>query len=143
MPSHLPAGGAPAPALEAISAVTLATHDMAGAVRFYRSLGFALRYGGEGASFTSFSVGAGYLNLIAESSERRWSWWGRIIFHVADVDAVYARAVQLGLRPSAPPRDAEWGERFFHLTDPDGHELSFARPLGAPGPTDRPRGTRA
>ena len=21
------------------------------------------------------------------------------------------------------------GERFFHLTDPDGHELSFARPL--------------
>jgi uncharacterized glyoxalase superfamily protein PhnB len=27
------------------------------------------------------------------------------------------------------PRDAEWGERFFHLTDPDGHELSFAWPL--------------
>jgi uncharacterized glyoxalase superfamily protein PhnB len=27
------------------------------------------------------------------------------------------------------PRDAEWGERFFHLVDPDGHELSFARPL--------------
>src|SRR5438128_550362 len=27
------------------------------------------------------------------------------------------------------PRDAEWGERFFHLADPDGHELSFARPL--------------
>jgi hypothetical protein len=21
------------------------------------------------------------------------------------------------------------GERFFHITDPDGHELSFARPL--------------
>src|SRR5438094_9365715 len=27
-----------------------------------------------------------------------------------------------------PPRDAEWGERFFHVTDPDGHELSFAWP---------------
>ncbi len=26
-------------------------------------------------------------------------------------------------------RDAEWGERFFHLTDPDGNELSFAWPL--------------
>ena len=26
-------------------------------------------------------------------------------------------------------RDAEWGKRFFHLTDPDGHELSFAWPL--------------
>ena len=30
---------------------------------------------------------------------------------------------------STTPRDAEWGERYFHLTDPDGHELSFARPL--------------
>ena len=27
------------------------------------------------------------------------------------------------------PRDAEWSERFFHTDDPDGHELSFARPL--------------
>jgi len=27
------------------------------------------------------------------------------------------------------PRDAAWGERFFHVTDPDGHELSFAEPL--------------
>jgi hypothetical protein len=31
-----------------------------------------------------------------------------------------------GYRPDTAPRDAEWGERFFHLTDPDGHELSFA-----------------
>jgi uncharacterized glyoxalase superfamily protein PhnB len=23
----------------------------------------------------------------------------------------------------------KWGERFFHVTDPDGHELSFAWPL--------------
>jgi hypothetical protein len=27
------------------------------------------------------------------------------------------------------PRDAEWGERYFHLHDPDGHELSFAQPV--------------
>jgi hypothetical protein len=32
-------------------------------------------------------------------------------------------------QPTTAPRDAEWGERFFHLMDPDGHELSFARPL--------------
>ena len=116
--------------IEAISAITLATHDMARAVRFYQALGFALRYGGEGASFTSFAVGSGSLNLIAQPPDRGWSWWGRVIFVVADVDALYARAVGLGLHPAAPPRDAEWGERYFHLTDPDGHELSFARPLG-------------
>ena len=27
------------------------------------------------------------------------------------------------------PRDASWGERYFHMADPDGHELSFARPI--------------
>jgi uncharacterized glyoxalase superfamily protein PhnB len=46
------------------------------------------------------------------------------------VDAFYARAVAAGLCPDSAPRDATWGERFFHLTDPDGHELSFAQPLG-------------
>jgi catechol 2,3-dioxygenase-like lactoylglutathione lyase family enzyme len=115
--------------IRAISAVTLATHDMARAVRFYRGLGFDLHYGGETAAFTNFTIGAGYLNLIAEPPSRRWSWWGRLVFYVADVDATHTRAVALGLRPHAPPRDAEWGERYFHLTDPDGHELSFAQPL--------------
>jgi hypothetical protein len=125
-------------AIRSISAVTLATYEMARAVGFYRSLGFVLRHGGEEAPFTSFSVGSGYLNLIAEPSERRWSWWGRVIFQVADVDALYARAVRLDLGPSAPPRDADWGERYFHLTDPDGHELSFARPLDTQAGPDRP-----
>ena len=27
------------------------------------------------------------------------------------------------------PRDATWGERYFHIVDPDGHELSFAQPI--------------
>ena len=55
------------------------------------------------------------------------------------VDAFYARAVAAGLEPDTAPADAPWGERFFHLTDPDGHELSFARPLpGAETPGARP-----
>ncbi len=119
----------PVLAIESIGAVTLATHDMGRAVAFYRSLGFELVHGGEGASFSSFSAGSGYLNLVAQPPERRWSWWGRAIFYVSDVDALYARVVRLGLVPEAPPRDAEWGERYFHLTDGDGHELSFARHL--------------
>jgi len=116
--------------IESISAITLGTHDMGRAVHFYRSLGFELLYGGEVAAFTSCRAGTGYLNLIAMPQDKRWSWWGRVIFHVADVDAVYAKALDAGFAPSTTPRDAEWGERYFHLTDPDGHELSFARPLG-------------
>jgi len=115
--------------IEGISAVTLGTHRMPRAVRFYRALGFEALHGGEESSFTSFRAGASYLNLIAQPVERRWSWWGRIIFYVTDVDAPYDRAGRAVCQPATAPRDAEWGERFFHLDDPDGHELSFARPL--------------
>jgi uncharacterized glyoxalase superfamily protein PhnB len=115
--------------IESISAITLATHDMSRAVRFYRMLGFEIIYGGEDAAFTSFRAGTSYLNLIAQPAERKWSWWGRVIFYHSDVDALHARMVSAGYRPDTAPRDAEWGERFFHLTDPDGHELSFAWPL--------------
>jgi catechol 2,3-dioxygenase-like lactoylglutathione lyase family enzyme len=115
--------------IESISAVTFATHDMRRAVQFYRMLGFELFSGGETAAFTSFRAGPTFLNLIAQPLERRWSWWGRVIFYESDVDALYARLVAAGYRPHAAPRDAEWGERFFHLTDPDGNELSFAWPL--------------
>lgn len=115
--------------IEAISALTLATHDMARAVHFYQGLGFPLRYGGPAASFSSFSAGNACLNLTTEGSERTWSWWGRVIFYVTDVDAVYRQALASGLLPHAAPHDATWGERYFHVTDPDGHELSFATPL--------------
>jgi len=121
--------GPVAGAITSISAVPRGTHDMASALRFYRALGFALRYGGESAAFSSFSAGNACLNLIAERPERRWSWWGRVIFHVPDVDALYQQALQHGLRPDAAPCDASWGERYFHIADPDGHELSFATPL--------------
>ena len=122
-------GAALGATIASISAVSLATADMARAVRFYRELGFQVRSGGEDASFTSFMLDDGYLNLSAQPATGSRPFWGRLIFYVSDVDALHARALALGLHPVAPPRDASWGERYFHLVDPDGHELSFARPL--------------
>jgi predicted enzyme related to lactoylglutathione lyase len=115
--------------LTGISAITLATHDMASAVTFYQALDFVLKSGGPAAHFTSFLAGNGYLNLTSMPAERAWSWWGRVIFYVDDVDAQHARACAAGLSPLFAPRDAPWGERYFHIVDTDGHELSFARPL--------------
>lgn len=115
--------------IKSISAITLATHNMAYAVRFYTMLDFELIHGGEDATFTSFRAGSGYLNLTAQPEQRQWAWWGRVIFYVSDVDDLHARLVENGIQPDTTPRDANWGERYFHLTDPDGHELSFARPL--------------
>lgn len=115
--------------IECISAVTLGTHDMARAVAFYEALGFTRKYGGPAAGFTSFHAGSGFLNLTLVPPDHSWSSWGRAIFYVDDVDAQHARALAACLTPSFPPRDARWGERYFHIVDPDGHELSFARPI--------------
>lgn len=118
--------------IEAISAITLATHDMARAVAFYTGLGFALRYGGPASGFSSFHIGSGYINLMAVSPEQKWGQWGRFILYVSDVDAMHKRALETGFAPEFTPRDAPWGERYFHIKDPDGHELSFARLLREP-----------
>jgi uncharacterized glyoxalase superfamily protein PhnB len=117
--------------IEGVSAVTLATHNMARAVDFYRMLGFEIIRGGDDAAFTSFRAGSSFLNLVAQPAERKWSWWGRVIFYHSDVDSLYTSVITAGYRPDTAPRDAEWGERFFHVTDPDGHELSFASPMGS------------
>src|SRR6202048_1567342 len=105
------------------------THEMPRAVRFYRALGFEVLHGGEESSFTSFRAGASYLNLIVQPAGRRWSWWGRVIFYVTDVDALYDRALAAGYQQATVPNDAEWGERFVHLPAPEGPELIFARRL--------------
>jgi hypothetical protein len=57
--------------------------------------------------------------LIAQPAERRWCWRG----YVAHVDALYDRALVTGA--SQPPRPMMLNT----LIDPDGHELSFTRPL--------------
>lgn len=120
--------------LQAISAVTLVTADMAASVRFYEALGFRRRYGGPAAAFTSFHVADGFLNIQLDPSRAPLpDIWGRVIFWVDDVDAMHRRVLAAGCTPMADPADATWGERYFHVRDPDGHELSFARLLD-PGP---------
>ena len=115
--------------VERISAVTLLVSDMAQSVVFYEALGFQMLYGGETGHFTSFKAGGGYLNIALAGRSTSSGLWGRVIFYVADVDQMYQRAIAAGLVPEMEPSDAVWGERYFHLRDPDGNELSFARPL--------------
>jgi catechol 2,3-dioxygenase-like lactoylglutathione lyase family enzyme len=117
--------------VRSLSAVTLATSDMAASTAFYDALGFVRAYGGPDADFTSYHVGpSSFLNLQLDPE-----WvpptrvWGRTIVWVDDVDAVHDRALAAGYRPSTAPADAPWGERYFHVLDPAGHELSVARPL--------------
>ena len=115
--------------IEHISAVTFAVRDMARSVEFYRKLDFEVVYGGADATFSTLKAGNAFVNLSAiPGYEHRG--WGRVIFRVDDVDAHHRALAAQGIAAEVP-RDAPWGERFFHILDPDGHELSFAEVLSA------------
>lgn len=116
--------------IESLSAVTVVVKAMAESVRFYDAMGFVMVYGGADAEFTSYRAGSGFLNLQLSAEVPAGPTWGRSIFYVSDVDAQHAAAVAAGYPPLADPRDAPWGERYFHILDPDGHEVSFARIFG-------------
>lgn len=103
---------------------------MAAAVRFYETAGFGLISGGPDSPFTTFRAGTSFLNLQLDPAHAPIpAIWGRAIFWVADVDATCEHLVAAGFEPMTAPADAAWGERYFHVHDPDGHEISFARPL--------------
>lgn len=118
-----------------LSAITLVTRAMGPAVHFYEALGFTLVYGGATSDFSSLKSGTCFVNLTAReappANAPALGFWGRVIFYVDDVDGMYNRAVEAGYRTEFAPRDATWGERYFHIVDLDGHELSFAKPLSA------------
>ena len=96
--------------IEKISAITLKVRDMAPCVRFYNEiLGLEVIYGGRQASFTSLRTAGeqdAILNLEQGTSS---NGWGRLIFHVKDVDELWAHLKARGL-DAARPRDTSWGE---------------------------------
>ena len=120
-----------------ISAVTLLVSNMKRSVDFYSKIpDFKIVYGGFEAQFTSFLIDnavKSYLNLKLNKTHS--TDFGRIIFYTDDVDELFAYMQdnkiisELG-KFESKPEDASWGERFFHMLDPDGYKLSFATPLG-------------
>ena len=119
-----------------ISAVTLPVSDMKKSVEFYSKIpNFKMVYGGPDSQFTSFlidNVAKSYLNL--KLNETHLPNFGRIIFYVDDVDGLFTYMQNdetisgLG-KLESKPQDAVWGERFFHVLDPDRNKLSFATPI--------------
>jgi catechol 2,3-dioxygenase-like lactoylglutathione lyase family enzyme len=132
-----------------ISAVTLSVKNMEKSCKFYSIIpGFKVAYGGSSSdSFTTFELGEGstykmYLNLEVksniDSTFRHHSDkmdCGRIIFYTEDVDELYSRftndaSISELVSFENEPMNASWGERFFHMRDPDGYQLSFAMRIG-------------
>jgi catechol 2,3-dioxygenase-like lactoylglutathione lyase family enzyme len=131
-----------------ISAITLIITNMKRSCDFYSQIpGFKLVYGGSSDdSFTTYKIGdnntSAYLNLelnldtnICNSThylDRKH--FGRIIFHTDDVDKLYLYFKGNGeisniISFENEPKDAPWKERYFHIREPDGYQLSFAAPI--------------
>lgn len=119
--------------VESISAITLVTADMAASVAFYGVLGSEVVFGGVEASFTTLKLNdEQFLNLQFDATwvppERVW---GRFILWVDNVDAMHKAFIAAGFTPLMGPSDAVWGERYFHILDPAGHEVSIARQISS------------
>jgi catechol 2,3-dioxygenase-like lactoylglutathione lyase family enzyme len=139
-----------------ISAITLKVKNMEKSSSLYSKIpGFRLIYGGKPSDrFTTFEIGEGsnattYLNLelieVNEGSSefskipnlgktRANEDFGRIIFHTENVDRLYSymkqdEYISKHIVIENKPTNAPWGERFFHIREPDGYQLSFAQPL--------------
>ncbi len=114
--------------IENISAVAFAVRDMARSVDFYEKCGFTVFYGGRDSEFTTMRADNAFVNLV-DTPDHAPHWWGRVIFRVKNADKQFEKMTAAGIRAEFAPKDAAWGERYFHITDPDGHELSFAQLL--------------
>jgi len=113
-----------------LSAVTFFVKNMDLAVKFYSIFPeFEIVYGNSETKFVTFKIGNQFLNL--EYSENGISNFGRIILHVEDVDKTYYHLKQSPFsdRIETSPTNAEWGERFFYIRDPDDHQIAIAEPL--------------
>lgn len=110
--------------IEQISAITIIVRDMDRSLHFYHEiLGLDIKY--QSPAFTSLIKKGTILNLEKGNPENHW---GRIIFYVKDVDKLWEYLNKKGFK-SSEPKNAAWNERYFHIIDPDGHEISFAQPL--------------
>jgi catechol 2,3-dioxygenase-like lactoylglutathione lyase family enzyme len=130
-----------------ISAVTLIIKNMKRSCNFYSQIpGFKLVYGGSADdSFTTYKIGnntSAYLNLelnLDSNINNPTNYLdkghcGRIIFHTDDVDILYSylkgnKEISNMISFENEPKDAPWKERYFHIREPDGYQLSFATPI--------------
>ncbi len=125
--------------VQKISAVTLKVKNMRNEWQFYSKIpGLSLSYGGPVSSFTSFEIkddnsnSKSYINLEYTKGLRRDTNFGRIIIYSRNVDTLYDyfkhdKDIRRLITIKNKPVDGIWGERYFHILDPEEYELSFAQ----------------
>ena len=82
-------------------------------MRFYRDvLGMELLYGGEGTGFSSLRTRDAQSAILNLERGEAVTGWGRLIFYVSDVDALWNHLKDRGFDPKIP-QDALVGRTLF------------------------------
>ena len=120
----------------------LIVKGVAEAIRFYEKAFGAEEVmrmpgpGGKGIMHLEFKIGASLFFMADEAATMSCrspvSLEGTPVsmyLYVENVDNVFNQAVAAGAKAVMPPMDLFWGDRFCKVTDPFGHEWSFATHL--------------
>ena len=117
-----------------LAGLTLHVQDLARSVEFYSRIPGAEMLVHRPGMFAMFRMGAGRLGLLQANLPRPF----HVELEVPDLDAMYQELKQAGVEPESPPTDRPWGERDFHVIDPDGNILEFDS-ADAPNANAQPR----
>jgi catechol 2,3-dioxygenase-like lactoylglutathione lyase family enzyme len=125
-----------------LDAIGLAVDDMARSLAFYRALGVDVPEDADQQHHAEATLNGG-LRLLWDTVENIRSFdpdheigagGGRmgLAFRCetpADVDATFQRLVSLGYTGRKDPWDAEWGQRYALMVDPDGNAVDLFCPI--------------
>ncbi len=104
--------------------------------KFYKKLGFEVRVSDD--EHTVVVLDGFTIDLVCMRDDEKFvrdsmsGDKGRgvyIYINVDNVDALYAKLIEVGLKPHTQPSDWPWGNREFVLKDPDGYKLCFWQTL--------------
>ena len=106
--------------MPSLNALGIVASDMARSIRFYRLLGLDVPE----------TPDEGHIDTFLDNGVRFMLDWQRQVGNQiamafecgspAEVDEIYARVTEAGFHGEKQPWDADWGQRYASLHDPDG-----------------------
>ncbi len=110
-----------------LAGLTLHVDDVERSRDFYARIPGAVEEVHRPGEFALFRIGQARLGLL----NRHFLRGAGPGFHVEistagdAVDQLYEQVRAAGIEPTGPPANRAWGERTFHVEDPDGYLLEF------------------
>src|SRR2546421_2748599 len=110
-----------------LTGLTLHVEDVERSRDFYRRIPGAVLVHHRPGDFALFQLGEGRLGLLSARFLRDEGprFHIEVSSSLAGVDELHEQVRANGIEPQGPPTDRSWGERTFHVSDPDGNLIEF------------------